>query len=337
MRNQSEVKLVLLTLLHLLTDGVCGAVLAGYALSEPYYEPIVYWFMVYTILAFGLQGPTGLLLDKYPVLIRSGLLISAGLLFVGCFSVLPICYRIIFVGLGNCLFHVSGGIIVLRMTAGFKEPGLFVAGGAIGLALGLCSILGVWVLVVVDLLITLVIWRMLADGQEWDACCPDNFLFDVDVSVMWRSICLGLLLGCIVLRGFSGGNGFPVPLLTVPFVMAVGKYCGGLSADRFGWRRTVLGIFIVSFLSLQFSGIVAWLVFLFACNMTMPLTLRLAHRCFGNSPGFMFGLAASALVPGAVFKGIMVCPPQLIAALQFIILVVCGKKLLGRRGENAGM
>ena len=38
----------------------------------------------------------------------------------------------------------------------------------------------------------------------------------------------------------------------------------------------------------------------FALNITMPVTLYLIYRLYPDSPGFAFGLAASALWPGSL-------------------------------------
>ena len=43
----------------------------------------------------------------------------------------------------------------------------------------------------------------------------------------------------------------------------------------------------------------------FFLNLSMPITLYLLYRCLPDSPGFAFGLAASALWPGALIGGML--------------------------------
>ena len=47
--------LFLHTLQHFTVDGICGAVLAAYAVNESYFEPIAYYFGLYNLIAFGSQ------------------------------------------------------------------------------------------------------------------------------------------------------------------------------------------------------------------------------------------------------------------------------------------
>lgn len=319
MRHFSAIDLAILTLLHLLTDGVCGAVLGAFAVQEPQYETIVFWFTVYTVLAFGLQGPAGWIIDCFPKSARSGLLLAAGLLFVGGLLGLPLGGRVAAIGLGNCLFHVAGGRIVLTNTGGYERPGLFVAGGAVGLGLGLYGFVGAGFFGTADLLLTLfLLSRPPADDGREEQPAP------LAAGTGKLIFCSGLLMGCIVLRGFGGNTGSAgLPLLTLPIVMAAGKWLGGAVADRFGYRRAVLVIFLLGFVALQFSGVVFWLAFILAGNMTMPLTLRLLHRCRPQNPGLMFGLAAGCLVPGVILSGWLELPSGFMLSLQFVILAFC--------------
>ena len=134
-------------------------------------------------------------------------------------------------------------------------------------------------------------------------------------------------LACVVLRGFGGGGRCPGLPLLFPCVFALGKACGGLVCDRFGLKATALAVFLLCFLALQFGGLVPALLLAFAFNMTMPLTLRLAHWCFPKAPGLIFGLAAGCLLPGYFFKDALALPPQAMAVLVFLGLFLAGSTL----------
>jgi len=317
--------LTLLTIMHLLVDGVCGAVLAIYALQEPRLEPIIYYFGLYTVLAFGLQGPVGWLLDRKPAYLPLSLMLATGFLALGALPQLPIGVQAILLGLGNCAFHVAGGSYVLRKYKTFTELGLFVCSGAIGLGLGLYSIVKVWYLLAIACVLTPVTINNLSvmtEGQSTTECSRE-------VSSLKLLGVAALLFSCIVLRGFGSGSGLVSPhSMLLPCAFALGKLLGGFICDKWGYKNTVLVIFLLGFIGLQLQGLYAGLIFILACNMTMPLTLRLAHWCRVGAPGLMFGLAASCLVPGTVFKGLISFPPQAILVLQFLILFVAGYVLL---------
>ena len=326
--------LLCLTCLHFLVDGVCGAVLGRYAYAEPQLEPIVRCFLIYTLLAFGLQGPVGWLLDKMPHRLQQILLGGTLLLELGTLPQLPVYVQVLGIGFGNCLFHVTGGKYVLQRYATYKELGCFVASGALGIAWGLHSA-WVWQFAVAALLVTIFTYAAMTKAvpspvpQEcvlaWERTDASKLVF-----------CAVLLLGCVILRGFGSGSDISsYALMTLPCIFALGKLCGGLVCDKIGYRRTVLLVLALGFLGIQLQSTDLGVLFVFACNMTMPLTLRLAHFCLPAYPGLMFGLAATCLVPGALSQGMLSVSPQLILALQFISLTLAGFILLGagfRRG-----
>lgn len=129
--------LILCTVLHFSVDGVCGAVLAEYAVYEEIFSMVVYYFGLYSVIAFGLQWITGLILDRRKDFVIHALVLAPVFLASGMITGLGIFWQAVLLGIGNCLFHVSAGILILERYTGFKEPGIFVSSGALGLALGL--------------------------------------------------------------------------------------------------------------------------------------------------------------------------------------------------------
>lgn len=324
----------LLTLLHLLVDGVCGAVLANYALQEPRLEPIIFYFGLYTVFAFGLQGPFGWLLDRHIVYLRCWLLASTMFLTLGAILPLPIGAQAILLGIGNCLFHIVGGSYVLRRFNTYTQLGLFVCSGAVGLGLGLYSIMGVGVLLGLSWCFTILLFKNLPSTvstiKELSICANPQEKISPPILLLVA----GLLFACVLLRGFGSSELDSPYIMLLPCCLALGKLLGGITCDKLGYKKTVLLIFVLGFIGLQLQGLCASLIFLLACNMTMPLTLRLAHWCKIEAPGLMFGLAASCLVPGTLFKGLVSFPPQLVLTLQFLILFVAGYVLLKQEYAN---
>ena len=325
--------LAIFTVLHFLVDGICAAVMAAYAVQEPLLAPIVYYFGLYNGIAFGTQWLTGWLLDKKENWIRYAFLFVPVTLGAGTQFALGIQVQTVLLGIGNSIFHVAAGSLVLRRYTTFKELGIFVSSGAVGLALGLNCIVGPYPFLlacaVLSVTVTYRMWRTEAgifvspdagNGNETDASLN-----------LFTATGLVLLLGCIVLRGFSGGNAASPYVMLFPCVFAAGKALGGVVCDKAGYRKTILFIFLLSFAALQLSGLAASVLLVLAFNMTMPLTLRLVHWCNPRYPGMMFGLAAGCLLPGVFFKGFSI-PPQAMAVLQFLCLAAAGwllrKKML---------
>ena len=121
----------------------------------------------------------------------------------------------------------------------------------------------------------------------------------------------------------GGGASAAAPALLFPCVFAAGKALGGVLCDAIGYRRTILAVFLLGAAALQIPGLTGAVLLALAFNMTMPLTLRLAHRCAPRLPGLMFGLAAGCLLPGVWLYGFAL-PSQAMVTLQFLALAAAG-------------
>ena len=349
--------LAIFTALHFLVDGICAAAMAAYAVQEPSLAPIVYYFGLYNAIAFGTQWLTGWLFDKKENWIRYAFLFVLVTLGLGTQAALGIKAQTLLLGIGNSVFHVAAGSLVLRRYTTYKELGIFVSSGAVGLALGLNCIVGPYPFLVACMVLCAVVTHRLwqreipetvavqtvlhffpeksrqeeafAKGTQQaaagDSVSPEIATGNMPTALRCclTGICLILLLGCIVLRGFGSGGAASPYVMLFPCVFAAGKALGGIVCDRAGYRNTILGIFLLSFLALQLSGLVAAVLLVLAFNMTMPLTLRLVHWCNPRYPGMMFGLAAGCLLPGVFYKGFSI-PPQGMAVLQFLCLAAAG-------------
>ena len=150
--------LFLHTLQHFTVDGICGAALAAYAVNEPYFEPIVYYFGLYNLIAFGSQWLMGYLLDRKVEFIPYAFIVSLITLALGTISELGILYQVVLLGIGNSLFHVAGGSLVLRKYDTYRELGIFVSSGAVGLALGLNLLCGTITFLMIYAVTTLIVF-----------------------------------------------------------------------------------------------------------------------------------------------------------------------------------
>ena len=317
--------LPLLTLAHFCVDGVCGAALAAYAFGEPYLEPIVYYFGLYNLIAFGGQWCAGWFFDRRPRMILPALFVAAVFLAVGLVSSLSVWFWVCCLGVGNCVFHAAAGGFVLKRYDSFGPPGIFVSSGAVGLGLGLGGFCPAWIFYVLYIAAAFFAYRSGREIPEMDFCEQEQRVGEASPAALWG--CGLALLFCVVLRGFGGGGMAGAPTLLFPCVFMLGKAAGGVLCDRIGYRRTILTIFLLGFFALQGEGLTFALLLAFAFNLTMPLTLRLLHRCAPARPGLTFGLAAGGLLPGAFYPGAIYVPSAAMIVLQFLCLYFAGRVL----------
>ena len=330
--------LFLCTLLHLTVDGVCGAALASYAVNEPDFGNIVFYFHLYSLIAFGFQWLAGWALDKKMNWIMPGLVLVPVLLGLGTMPVFGILSQAVLLGVGNCVFHAAAGALILRRWSSYTEPGIFVSSGAIGLGLGINMICGAAFFLCACAAATaaLIFCKLCGVSSEIERAGARGEGTGTAASFI-TAAAAALLLLCVTLRGFGGGVSGHAMLL--PCVFAAGKALGGICCDAIGFRRTAALIFIMSFAALELPHLpvcAAWTwipaaLSAFSSNMTMPLTLRLLHRCRPSNPGLMFGLAAGCLLPGAFWRESFTVMPQIMIVVQFLSLFAA-ETVISRRG-----
>ena len=127
--------LFLQTFGHFCVDAVCASIVIG--ATQNIVDSFVF-FVLYNFLAFCMQSIAGLILDKQKtVQPKHYILLSFILLLFGFIPNLNIWLIVILAGLGNCLFHVGAGMLVLIQADKKMAPlGVFVSSGAVGLFLG---------------------------------------------------------------------------------------------------------------------------------------------------------------------------------------------------------
>ena len=296
---------------HLVVDAACVAsVLRSSPPSDAIASAALAFVLGYDLLAFAGQVPFGFLIDRFRLrrgAAFAGLLLTAAAVLAGPTAGAPV---MILAGLGNALFHVGAGAMVLAGSKGHAAPaGVFVAPGALGLGLGIIlgrQWLGVplspllWAVAVACVVVPLVATKNEESASEPPSPAPRArgqvalILFLLSFSVAVRS-----LVGTVGCDGCP--RGFFL-LLAVPLVAFAGKLSGGFLADRLGFIDVSVVALLASGPLLAFAGGDPWLALpgLLIFQMTMPVTLAAALRALPAWPGLGFGILSLALVGGTL-------------------------------------
>jgi hypothetical protein len=168
-------------------------------------------------------------------------------------------------------------------------------------------------------------------------------------SVSTRMFCAGAMLLAIAVRAATGHSvglvhqGETTVLWGLAIAACAGAILGGFVADRLGWMATCACtlLFSAPLLGPFVDNDGAAIVGVVLVQMTMPVTLQAASRAFPGEPGLAFGLAAFAVLLGAVPA--YVCPIKwttspgvlLGAALTALVAVLLGLPPLLRGGRQA--
>lgn len=301
-------------LAHMAVDLSCAFLMYAFvAGGEHWYI----WLLAYNFCAFALQMPIGAWADR---LDRNSLVAAGGCGGVLCGLVMAMAgmpaMACVIAGAGNACFHVGGGIDVLNRSGDRAALlGVFVAPGALGIALG--SSIGrggnrlmggtMWVGIVLALALAVFaaaihamagrqgIWRRSGNGPV----SYGNLTFPRLAAV----ICF---LGVVILRSYSGMvQDFPWKeelagsAWFLVCAVVLGKMAGGFLADRIGVAQAAqrsMCAAAAGFICLMYplTGILG----VFCWNMSMPLTLWAVFRMFPGAKGFGFGLLTFGLFLG---------------------------------------
>ncbi len=291
--------LLLNSLAHFLVDGLCIATLFG---SVALTGDITSAALLYNTLAFSTQCLVGLVTDGCG---RWDWLCCASMLMVLLGFALPVNWgiKVALIGLGNSLFHVTGGSMTLRESGGkAAKLGVFVAPGAFGVTIGtLWPRLGI--IFAILLFACAVAMAMIALRSS-----PAVIKSELRQAGKIPVLAIVLLTVAVAVRAVGGSavsfpwkSGAVWSLAMTAFVFA-GKTAGGFVCDRLGAQKSAYVSIPLSALLIAFCS--AWALPSLAgqllLNLSMPITLHLLYKSMPESPGFAFGLAASALWPGTI-------------------------------------
>ena len=298
--------------------------------------------LLYDIVAFTLQLPVGIVLDKldknsYAALL-SYALVGAGVLI----SLFPVALlewlAVLLLAVGNALFHSAGGLIVLNISQKHAGPsGIFIATGAIGVFLGTQSAqmerlqiaFSLLVLLFLCALITLVVQKV--NKKYWNV---HNVAFDIPKFSSNTLLAIALLSLVVALRSYVGMvMAFPWKsqmLLLVLSILGVfaGKALGGVVADRIGFRTTaIFSLIVAATLFVPSWEIpVMGLLGVFFFNFTMSITLASLANILPNAKGTAFGLASFSLAVGALpaLAGFRIEHPLMLSAMSLVSALALG-------------
>ena len=332
------------SLLHFLVDGTC--VCSLYLVADSYgMERLLGIFLAYNVMAFLTQPLTGYVADRTTDGSRM-LFTAVGLLCGGSFIVAIatafgvraewteglVFLAAVILGAGNSLFHVWGGkATAVESDNDIRQLGVFVATGAMGLAVGV--VFASWILLVA-LIVGLAMLAVSVSAGATEATGPTGTTEATEITEatetteltgtaeatgkveatgkaivlplpsLWVVGAMLLIIVVVMLRSLIGqtfiSGGLKSLTLLVGLTAMLGKMAGGWMSHYMGLVPAIIVMVLAVVICLAWPGnsVVMMLSGLFAVNCTMPVTLYLANVLMPGKEGLAFGLLAAALMPG---------------------------------------
>lgn len=305
-KNNHINSLIAYTFSHFCVDFTCFFVLFyGFKNNIGNMENVVIGFLIYNVIAFGLQPIIGYFCDERPQIRIS--IIGCSLVILGLVTIYLPWFSILMCAFGNACFHVGGGSDSLKYADGkMYRSGVFVSSGAAGVAFGTFigqSEKAAIYLPLVIMIASIILLVIFTQKQTYALPYEFNVASDFPFAVV-----LILVFVSIMIRSYVGGI-IPINWKTTTYLClipgmssCVGKVLGGFLGDKFGARRVGFTSLIASipFLCLGQNTIILSVIGIILFNITMPITLCAVASKFPYNPGFAFGLTTLALLCGTL-------------------------------------
>jgi MFS transporter, FSR family, fosmidomycin resistance protein len=292
------------SVIHAIIDFSCVTVIFSTLLSHGFNTNEIFIFIVtYNLIAFGLQAPFGILVDRFHVAKESA--------FIGCFLVMSSVFVyeitalvVILSALGNAFFHVGGGSISLNFSPQkATAPGIFTAPGAVGLAVGI--LIGnsgsynslPFILLLILSCIFIFIVKVPQINYQIISVKNKMKFFPVVIIFLLLSISIRSLYGLA-----EDWKSDTILMLVLAIATAGGKAVGGILADKFGWIKVAIFALILSAPLLSFFSGLPFLAItgIFLFQMTMPITLTALSNMLPGRSASAFGFSVLALIIGVL-------------------------------------
>ena len=331
--SRKNCNLVIYTLAHFSVDFCCFFILFSGIADKTSLEVTALGFLIYNIIAFGLQVVIGTICDKNPKL-PSGF-IGCVLVLLGVIIIKWYWLALIIGALGNAFFHIGGGIDILKNAEGKMTPnGIFVSTGALGVSLG--TLTGKGGIDFIFMIILIMIFMMILTGL---ISFNNNKIINIKIKevVPYKVASkqsFFLVVACtflvVVLRGYIGtitsvsldSVGL---LVVVPSTCAMlGKGVGGILGDKYGARKVgtiSLLLSIICFIigkEVVYFGLIGILFF----NITMPITLCILASKLPNNLGLAFGITTLGLLIGVIPSFFVLIPDSFKIYITIFLIIV---------------
>ena len=302
------------------------------------FDNMLLYIMIYNMFAFCLQLPIGLLTDYFKIT-KKIIFLSFLFIIFGTFFDNAV-FSILFVSIGNAMYHVGCGKEILERSKGkCGFSGIYVSTGAIGVFLSRILInKNINFIIIIRMIILILIFILYIIKNNFGFIENNNKNYEKNFIKMAYLIFL-LMITIFIRSLFSNfdikfNSLFSIIMMLFTFL---GKATGGIIADIFGKKITILISLILATICFLFYNNPYFIIFgVFLFNMSMPITLILVSDILNNYKGMAFGITTCMLFIGSINlyinritllnKSLFILP-----AVQFVLMFLVFKEKIFKR------
>lgn len=305
--NGMKIKFRIPTILHFLVDFFCIFGLFFHSKTD---ETYLIGSFIYMILAFAIQPIVGLFIDKFKNE-KALTSLSVCLVLIGFIS-MNIYSHAIFSGIGNSLFHVAAGKIILDKSEKSSPLGVFISFGAIGVGLASSFDITIISYLSIFLAVVMVFLGVLNFFTNYDTI---EYNFENDSKFKDnKTIIIAVVLICfsVIVRGMSAHYNdyswsLPNVLFYIGLVSFAGKFIGGFIKDYLGEVVLIILSGALSIVAVFFQyNVIMSFIGIFGCNLLMALTLDYVRKAMPTLRATSFGLLANMLTIGTYLGQLLI-------------------------------
>lgn len=287
---------------------------------------LFYIILVYNLLAFSLEPFLGYLCDRFSKflnLFKVSSLLLLGLGYALSFFNVYLC--LIFLGVGNSLFHTSFSKQILSDSKKKYPLGIFISSGVLGLGIGY-TFLNEYL--IFCMFLTYLIFVCLYLNMLFRKKCSINYIvteFREYKPFTFNRKYIVILVSLVVISIFFRGSfskllpsyNYRYSFLIISISAFVAKFIGGF----FNNKIILISSIVISIISSIFKdNFISGIFITFSVNLLMPLTLDYLRKIFYKKEATSLGLSAFfLLIPNLL---LIVIPNSSFNNLYIVFMII---------------
>lgn len=295
-------EIIFMMIFHFLVD--FSAVYTFYHSYFSYTDSAFFYAVLgYNMIAFATQPFLGYIVDRFNKYKNIFITLSILFMILGSLITIDIFLSMVFLGLGNALFHVSGSKEILRKAKTKIPLGLYISTGVMGLGIGFTFFnideliyliyVGIALMVLYNLF-NLCAYRRITSEYIEPSYQKENLKSDFSL-IFFILILISLFFRSGLSKGLPSNFIMQYFYLYCCLASFLGKTIGSFIPNKINISLSILITFISMIFISDYLGVI---FFNFGISLLMPITLDYLRKIFYKKEALALGISSLTLLIG---------------------------------------